>query len=444
MTVKGKKYIIFLGKRSVCDNFYNWGKIMKRLVGIQLFQILMLFMSYLNAEDRAVRVFFPEHGDNPIAVDRLQEGLIVLDLENDTLEDFDIDVFTDRGAIRAAWGRDLRPQDIALMGIFRENFDNYVQHHRGSYTGRVKIYETTECLKNPTIQHATIFEVCELDTLVAAQNLLKNRPAVLNMADDITPGGFLNAGGHAQEESISYRAHDMVIALMRAKQAVYGDIWHNVYRKTEHGPKFIQEEGAIYIPQVKVIRAPFNGAHYEPLAEADQFSIDIIASVSYDLRWSGGKNIPANFEMITKEKIRAQLRVALDNGHTTVLLSAFGCGAHHNDPTLISNYYKAIFNEPEFKGAFQKVVFSILGKENFNIFHNCFDGYTYDQKVSTKALCIAGAGIGTLLVGGDFLIRKDRSFLQRFINRFFLKNKKNPQLSDQEQIASSAEISLPA
>ncbi len=364
---------------------------------------------------KKVRVFLAKKTEarNPISVDTTG-SLTTLKLEDDALADFDIKTFTDQKTIRNVWGRDLDERATSLMDIFKENFNNYAKHHKGSYTGTVKIYDETQPRPNPTTTYATTFEVWEKDTLVAAQELLADKPAVLNMADDITPGGFLNSGGHAQEESISYRAHDMVIALMRSKQAVYGNSWHNVYQKTEHGPKFIQEKGAIYIPQVKVLRAPFNGKHYQPLAEDDQFSVDIIASVAYDLRWSRGKKIPADYEDITKEKIRTQLRVALNNDHTTILLSAYGCGCHCNKPKVIADFYKEIFNEPEFKGAFKKTVFSILGKENFTVFKNCFNGHKHDKEISTATLVAAGVGVGALALTADALIRKERSFFGRF------------------------------
>ena len=101
------------------------------------------------------------------------------------------------------------------------------------------------------------------------------------------------------------------------------------------------------------------------------FSIDVIASAAYDLR--GVTSLPANYFDGMKEKIRTQLRVALDNGHDTLLLSAYGCGAFFNDPKIVSHLYKDVFNEAEFKGAFKTVVFSIFGGgNNHKIFEQTF------------------------------------------------------------------------
>jgi uncharacterized protein (TIGR02452 family) len=82
-----------------------------------------------------------------------------------------------------------------------------------------------------------------------------------------------------------------------------------------------------------------------------------------------------------KRKIRSMFRAAILQGNDSLLLSAFGCGAFKNDPKLISQWYKEVLAEPEFVGAFSKVVFGIIDDRNganFKPFKETFDS-RYEQ-----------------------------------------------------------------
>ena len=49
------------------------------------------------------------------------------------------------------------------------------------------------------------------------------------------------------------------------------------------------------------------------------------------------------------------------------------CGAFANDPREVAEAYQDVLNEPEFKGVFQRIVFSIMGgKRNGN--YQAFEG----------------------------------------------------------------------
>ena len=63
---------------------------------------------------------------------------------------------------------------------------------------------------------------------------------------------------------------------------------------------------------------------------------------------------------IETNKVRTILRIALDNGHDSIILGAFGCGVYNLLPSEVSQIFYNVLNEPEFKGNFKKVVFAIL------------------------------------------------------------------------------------
>ena len=66
---------------------------------------------------------------------------------------------------------------------------------------------------------------------------------------------------------------------------------------------------------------------------------------------------------IEKNKIRTILRIALDNGHDSVVLGAFGCGVFNLLPSEVSKMFYDVLNEPEFKGNFKIILFAILERK---------------------------------------------------------------------------------
>ena len=66
-------------------------------------------------------------------------------------------------------------------------------------------------------------------------------------------------------------------------------------------------------------------------------------------------------DTIQMNKIRTIFRVALANGHDSLVLGAFGCGAFRLPPEAVARQFmNALKAEPEFVGRFRAVVFAIL------------------------------------------------------------------------------------
>ena len=65
-----------------------------------------------------------------------------------------------------------------------------------------------------------------------------------------------------------------------------------------------------------------------------------------------GKEIEAN-------KIRTLFRIALENGHDSMVLGAFGCGVFRLHSDEVANLFKSVLGENEFKNRFKKLVFAI-------------------------------------------------------------------------------------
>jgi len=207
----------------------------------------------------------------------------------------------------------------------------------------------------PNPRYQTQITVENLSTLRMTEKLLNQglNPLVLDMANRYTAGGGVRYGANAQEEILCRQSN-----LMRA------------LAKLESQNKYpIPELGGIYVPGVQFFRAdPSEGYAFleSPLTAS------VFASAAYDC----GSDRPADdiiYQRNTKEKIRTVLLAALKHGHDSVVLSAFGCGAFHNDPRLIATLYKEVFAEPKFKGRFKKISFGIIEdhnsrRNNFNTF----------------------------------------------------------------------------
>ena len=72
----------------------------------------------------------------------------------------------------------------------------------------------------------------------------------------------------------------------------------------------------------------------------------------------------------TKSKIRQILDIALENGHDSVVLSAFGCGAYKTPPTEMAKLFKEVLGNKKYKGAFKVIHFAIINLKSTNGSHN--------------------------------------------------------------------------
>merc|ERR1711964_772312 len=80
-------------------------------------------------------------------------------------------------------------------------------------------------------------------------------------------------------------------------------------------------------------------------------------------------------------RLRAVAYAAFINGHNTIVLGAFGCGAFANDPELVADVMNQVFRH-EFPGVFERVVMCIINgrgktaqdQAKWKAFEQVFDG----------------------------------------------------------------------
>ena len=225
------------------------------------------------------------------------------------------------------------------------------------------------------------------DCIIVAKDMLDEgyNPALLNLADAYAACGHYKQGWRAQEESLC-RATTLSRSLYQYYKATSGKADRyaqevNVTLIKSAYPMDINF-GGVYSPGVTVFR---NSADDYAFLE-DPYKIGIISVAALSFKEKTGKDLQyQNPEggftpeglAIMKNKIRTIYRIALANGHDSLVAGAFGCGAFRLPGTDVANLFNETLNETEFKNKFRKVTFAILAKkksdERFQPFYEVFN-----------------------------------------------------------------------
>jgi uncharacterized protein (TIGR02452 family) len=252
----------------------------------------------------------------------------------------------------------------------------------GSYTidGELIDINSIEVLKHSTFFYAppeleprkpeksTSYTVIEADCLETAQLLLDmgEYPCVLNMASGRNPGGGVLNGAGAQEENIFRRTN-----LFRAMYQFADYAEEYGLERSPHQYPLNRNTGGVYSDRVTIFRASENNG-YALLQNPYQCAFVSVPAISHpELEEQDGLLFLARHLVEpTKEKMRTILRIAGQFTHSSLVLSAFGCGAFGNPPHHIARLFQEVFNETEFRNRFKTVVFSIIDDHNSHKDHN--------------------------------------------------------------------------
>jgi len=213
-------------------------------------------------------------------------------------------------------------------------------------------------------KYKTIIEVVNMDCLYDAKLLIDEglNPAVLNMASFHTPGGGVERGSAAQEESI-FRRSNIALSLYQ-----FHSIGENYgMRQAEERYPLDYNYGGIYSPKVSVFRksekdecefldAPFN---------VDVISVPAVKRPSL----KNGKIVPWVCDVLMN-KIRQILDIAIVNGNDSLVLGAFGCGAYCTPPNEMAILFKRVLDNDKYKTAFRVISFAIIDDKNAYREHN--------------------------------------------------------------------------
>ncbi|MCQ2360391.1 MAG: TIGR02452 family protein [Paludibacteraceae bacterium] len=217
----------------------------------------------------------------------------------------------------------------------------------------------------PTLTQGTEVSVINIDCLIAAKYLLDNgyKPAVLNMASRHNPGGGVINGSGAQEENLCRRT------TLHRSIFPYGEFGakYGLGSTTARYP-MDHTHGGIYTPEVWVIKDE-EDKRYQYLDTPYKISVITVAGVNNPDLDDNGLFTPQIAEAI-RCKIRTIMRLGLKNGNDSLVLGALGCGAFRNPPEQVAVLFKEVFNEPEFKNKYRRIIFAILDDHNAHQAHN--------------------------------------------------------------------------
>lgn len=211
----------------------------------------------------------------------------------------------------------------------------------------------------------TKINVINKDCLLCAKDLLdegKTNVAVLNMASYKRPGGGVLAGSAAQEENLFRRTN----------------LFKSLYMFDSIGAEFgiMQKKGrypleynfgGIFTPHVTVFRDG-EDTMYEYRDEPYEVNVISVAAIKHPKLDKDGNLVPW-VEDTLKNKVRQIFSIALENGITNLVLSAFGCGAYGTPPSEMARIFDETLKGDKFRGAFENVIFAIIDD------HNAFNGH---------------------------------------------------------------------
>ncbi|NGX44180.1 MAG: hypothetical protein K1060chlam3_00345 [Candidatus Anoxychlamydiales bacterium] len=215
-----------------------------------------------------------------------------------------------------------------------------------------------------TYKVAQKVEIIEGDTFDVALTLKNEKKyknvAVLNMANQTSPGGGFLQGSSAQEEALCRRSN--LFDSINIHPIGRDKTNFNPYlREKMKGSYQVPEFGAIYSPNILIYRGNQDVDGYAYLKNPED--VDVISSAAYDIA-HGSKSKPANYRENTKIKLQMILNTALEKKQECVVLGAYGCGAFGNDPKEVTSIVKEILKERAIYQKEMKIVFAIIKDRN--------------------------------------------------------------------------------
>lgn len=232
----------------------------------------------------------------------------------------------------------------------------------------------------PVVDGGTMIMVEENDCIEAARRLAGEgyHPAILNFASAGHPGGGVETGARAQEETICRRS--TLSRSIYSFDSHYAKRYGYTHVEGNNYPLSNLDFSVIYSPDVTFFR---EGKDCTFMEEPFQSAVITCAALNlkgrYELKLTEDGHMPDKAKEITANKARAIFRLGLRHGIDALVLGAFGCGAFRNPPEEIATIFRDVLAEDEFKDRFRLVTFSIIedhnsGGANLAAFRKVFEG----------------------------------------------------------------------
>lgn len=245
----------------------------------------------------------------------------------------------------------------------------------------------------PARYDKTDFVVEQVGCLEAGRRMMARglNPAILNFADAYEACGMYNTGSNAQEESIC-----RVSTLPPTLYQYYNKRWANkagVPMREVPGYPMDKNFGGIYSKVTVFREGPSGGFRFsETPYDTAVISVACLRFTRRDLdengvdrnhsdieyQAGGGSWTPEGAE-IMRNKVRTIYRIAIENGHDSIVLGAWGCGVFKQNPDKIARLFTSVLDEPEFKGRFRELFFAVPGGKNYYPFARAVLGPSFGK-----------------------------------------------------------------
>ncbi len=219
----------------------------------------------------------------------------------------------------------------------------------------------------PEVEGGTNVMVEKGDCLKVAERLVREgyNPALLNFASGGHPGGGVEGGARAQEETICRRS--TLTRSIFSFDRYYATKYGYEHRSGNNYPiSRSLDFSAIYSPKVTVFREA--GQDYTLMDEPFQIGVITNSALNmngcYSIKLTPDGHMPEAAKGIALNKIRTIMRIGLIKGHDSLVLGAFGCGAFKTPPFEMAQFFKQVIEEPEFKNRYRLITFAILSDHN--------------------------------------------------------------------------------
>ena len=194
----------------------------------------------------------------------------------------------------------------------------------------------------------TAVQVVNADCLDVAHLVVARgeQPVVLNMANRQNPGGGVLGGAGAQEENLFRRSNLLWSLYQFAPYASEYGVPPNAEGLRYPIPR---QSGGIYSPPSSVFRSS-EATGYAFLAQPYHTAFVTVPAIPRPdvVEREGRLWLTEPMAEATRRKIQAIFRIAALNGHTSLVLSAFGCGAYRNPAHHVARLFREVLAEAEF------------------------------------------------------------------------------------------------
>lgn len=198
-------------------------------------------------------------------------------------------------------------------------------------------------------------------TLEAAGAYRDKKVCILNFASATNPGGGVENGSSAQEESIC-RCSTLYFNL---KTKELFDRFYSPHR-SKRDPLY--NDDLIYSPDVYAIKSDTDSP--ERLPEEEWYKMDVITCAAPNLRpkpsnamnpFAGdaqAKITDQNLAVLLEKRIRRIMAMAAVERNDVLILGAFGCGAFRNPPRVVARVFHKVLDD--FLEYFDTVEFAVF------------------------------------------------------------------------------------